>query len=190
MKKEIRQKGFTLVELAIVMVIIGLLIGAVLKGQAMIDDAKQKRMFNDLQGISAAYFTYFDRYGAVPGDDPNTNARWGIADGTGTGFIAGAEATIAWQGLRYAGLLSGDPASAGAAAPPRHPYGGQYGFGNAAFAGFGTGTVTRNFIVVNAISGSVAEAADRKFDDGIFDTGTVRGSAAYTTASVDLQYIL
>ena len=55
------QKGFTLVELAIVMVIIGLMIGAVLKGQAMIDDAKQKRMLNDLQGISAAFFTYYDR---------------------------------------------------------------------------------------------------------------------------------
>ena len=190
MKRELNQRGFTLVELAIVMVIIGLLIGAVLKGQAMIDDAKNKRLFNDLQGISAAYFTYYDRYSAVPGDDPGSLPRWGIASGDGNGFISVAESTIAWQGLRYSGLLSGDPVTAGATAAPRHPYGGQYGFGNAAFAGFGTGNVTKNYIIVNAISGSVAEAADRKFDDGIFGTGTVRGSAAYTNASINLQYIL
>ncbi|RJQ50953.1 MAG: prepilin-type N-terminal cleavage/methylation domain-containing protein [Nitrospiraceae bacterium] len=180
------QRGFTLVELAIVMVIIGLLIGAVLKGQAMIDDAKQKRLLNDIQGISAAYFTYYDRYNAIPGDDLSAHG-WGTAVGNGSGYINGAtEPTAAWQVLRYAGLLSGDPATSGAAAQPRHPFGGTYGFGSAAFGALGT----RNYITMVTVPGSVAESIDIKYDDGIYNTGTVRGSAAYTTATVTLQYLL
>jgi len=190
MKRELRQKGFTLVELAIVMVIIGLLVGAVLKGQAMIDDAKQKRMMNDLQGISAAYFTYYDRYNAVPGDDLRANARWGITNGDGSGFISAAEALVGWQALRYSLLLSGDPATRGAAASPRNPFGGTYNFDNAAFTGFGTTAITRNYISVTVVPGNFAEAVDNKFDDGVYTTGTVRASAAYTSGSVTLQYIL
>jgi prepilin-type N-terminal cleavage/methylation domain-containing protein len=189
MKKELRQKGFTLVELAIVMVIIGLLIGAVLKGQAMIDDAKQKRMMNDLQGISAAIFTYYDRYNAVPGDDSRDHG-WGITLGNANGFFGGTEVTAGWQALRYSGLLSGDPANSGATAPPRSPYGGAYGFASAAFAGFGSTNVTKNYISIATVPGNVAEAIDIKFDDGVYNTGTVRANAAYTSGSVTLQYIL
>jgi prepilin-type N-terminal cleavage/methylation domain-containing protein len=97
------QKGFTLVELAIVMVIIGLMIGAVLKGQAMIDDAKKKRLMNDLQGISAAYFTYYDRYNAIPGDDTNTHGWTGVSAGNGNGFIGGSATR------RVAGGMAGAP---------------------------------------------------------------------------------
>ncbi|KPJ98966.1 MAG: N-methylation domain-containing protein, partial [Nitrospira bacterium SG8_35_4] len=61
MRKHSGEKGFTLVELAVVIVVIGIMIGAVLKGQAMIEDAKSKRLVNDLQGISAAYFAYYDK---------------------------------------------------------------------------------------------------------------------------------
>ncbi len=123
MRKNLTEKGFTLVELAIVMVIIGLMIGAVLKGQAMIDDAKQKRMLTDLQGISAAYFMYYDRYSAIPGDDIANHGWSGVAVGGGNGYIGGninntndgQEGHEAWQALRYIGLLSGDPAATGAA---------------------------------------------------------------------------
>ncbi|MBC8413213.1 prepilin-type N-terminal cleavage/methylation domain-containing protein [bacterium] len=189
------QKGFTLVELAIVMVIIGLMIGAVLKGQAMIDDAKQKRFLNDLKGISAAYFTYFDRYNAYPGDDPNGASRgWtGVAAGDADARIEGnyttpaGESQEAWQALRYTGLLSGDPTATGAASLPSHPYGDQFGLTN---YNFGTGVGIRNCVFADNIPGNVAEITDIKFDDGIYNTGTVRGSAAYTSATVDLRYAL
>ena len=72
-----KQSGFTLIEIAIVLVIIGLLLGGVLKGQEMITNGKIKRSVNDFNGISAAYYSYLDRYAAFPGDDPNANARWG-----------------------------------------------------------------------------------------------------------------
>ncbi|MBI5056735.1 MAG: prepilin-type N-terminal cleavage/methylation domain-containing protein [Nitrospirae bacterium] len=191
MKKELGEKGFTLIELSIVMIIIGLLIGAVLKGQAMIDDAKNKRLMNDLQGISAAYFTYYDRYNTLPGDD--TSARgWGIGTGDGDGLIEGTigpvpagESQRAWRALRNAGLLAGDPATTGAAALPSHPFNGRYGVLN---RNFGTAIGTRNFIQATGIPGRIAEIVDIKFDDGVYTSGTVQASAAYTTATVDLYY--
>lgn len=66
-----RQHGFTLVELAIVLVIIGLILAAVLKGQEMIENAKVKNVENDMKGVVAAYYAYQDRYKAIPGDDLN-----------------------------------------------------------------------------------------------------------------------
>jgi len=69
------QKGFTLVEIAIVLVIIGLLLGGILKGQEMITQAKIKNVIADYSGISAAYHGYQDRYRAIPGDD----IRWFVS---------------------------------------------------------------------------------------------------------------
>jgi prepilin-type N-terminal cleavage/methylation domain-containing protein len=194
MRKGLTQRGFTLVELAIVMVIIGLLIGAVLKGQAMIDDAKQKRLLNDLQGISAAYFTYYDRYNAIPGDDASTHGWAGVGAGNADGFVGGTavpaptgESQEAWQALRYAGLISGDPVATGATSLPGHPYGGKYGLSNRSF---GAAIGTKNYIYVDNIAGSVAEIIDIKYDDGVYNTGTVQASGAYTSATVDLYYAL
>ena len=74
-----RQSGFTLVEIAIVLVIIGLLLGGILKGQEMITHAKIKNVIADFSGVSAAYHGYQDRYRAIPGDDPNAATRWAVA---------------------------------------------------------------------------------------------------------------
>ena len=61
-------KGFTLVELAIVLVIIGIILGAVLKGQELVNSAKAKRAYNDVRGVTAAIYTYMDKYGLrLPG---------------------------------------------------------------------------------------------------------------------------
>ena len=64
-----RQSGFTLVEIAIVLVIIGLLLGGVLKGQELVNSAKVKNFVNDFRGISAFVYAYQDRFRATPGDD-------------------------------------------------------------------------------------------------------------------------
>ena len=69
-----RQTGFTLVEIAIVLVIIGLLLGGILKGQEMIVQAKVKNSITDFSGVSAAYYGYQDRYRATR-DDPGAG-RW------------------------------------------------------------------------------------------------------------------
>ena len=62
------QGGFTLVEIAIVLVIIGLLLGGVLKGQELITQAKIRNVANDINGMSAAVFGYQDRYKKFPGE--------------------------------------------------------------------------------------------------------------------------
>ncbi|HNG59525.1 MAG TPA: prepilin-type N-terminal cleavage/methylation domain-containing protein, partial [Cellvibrionaceae bacterium] len=67
-----QQAGFTLVEIAIVLVIIGLLLGGVLKGTELIENSKVKRAVNELNSITAALYAYQDRYQRLPGDDgPN-----------------------------------------------------------------------------------------------------------------------
>src|SRR5215467_10547743 len=88
-----KQTGFTLVEIAIVLVIIGLLLGGILKGQEMITQAKIKNSIADFSGISAAYYGYQDRYRAIPGDDSTAASRWTTptvaAAGDGNGIVAG-----------------------------------------------------------------------------------------------------
>src|SRR3954447_23647437 len=119
-----KAKGFTLVEIAIVLVIIGLLLGGILKGQEMITQAKIKNSIADFSGISAAYYGYQDRYRAIPGDDPNATTRWAAAGtlpaasaGDGNGIVTGTynvspcaaatESCSWWDHLRRAGFVAG-----------------------------------------------------------------------------------
>src|SRR4051794_8749881 len=84
-----KQHGFTLVEIAIVLVIIGLLLGGILKGQEMVTQARIKNSIADFSGISAAYYGYLDRYRAIPGDDGGASRWSGATPGNGNGIIAG-----------------------------------------------------------------------------------------------------
>src|SRR3979409_2412890 len=91
-RKKSTETGFTLVEIAIVLVIIGLLLGGILKGQEMITQARIKNAINDFNGITVAVTSYQDRYRFLPGDDKGATARWTVqapAAGDGNGVIAG-----------------------------------------------------------------------------------------------------
>jgi len=62
------KKGFTLIEMAIVLVIIGIIIGAVVKGQDLVENAKSKQFSSKIQAWQIAINTYYDRKGRLPGD--------------------------------------------------------------------------------------------------------------------------
>lgn len=67
--------GFTLVEISIVMIIIGLLIGGTFGGMKLIDNMQVNKTVQDLKAVESAALTFKDTYGRLPGDMPNTAAR-------------------------------------------------------------------------------------------------------------------
>jgi prepilin-type N-terminal cleavage/methylation domain-containing protein len=75
MKRLNTQEGFTLVELAIVMTIIGLLIGGILKGQELMTNARVTAEVAQVKGISAAMTTFKDMFNATPGDMTGAGTR-------------------------------------------------------------------------------------------------------------------
>ncbi|MBI5641422.1 MAG: prepilin-type N-terminal cleavage/methylation domain-containing protein [Nitrospirae bacterium] len=117
------EKGFTLVELAIVLVIIGIILGAVLKGQDLINNAKAKRLVSDTQGLTAIAYTFSDRYGRFPGDcDNDGDLNYAALNATTAAFAAAAapafcyppanaaaNADDQWNEVIKAQLLSGAP---------------------------------------------------------------------------------
>src|SRR5512143_3443451 len=74
-----KQSGFTLIEIAIVLVIIGLLLGGVLKGQELINSAKVKNLASDFKNVPIFIYGYQDKYKYLPGDDPAVGTHLGAA---------------------------------------------------------------------------------------------------------------
>ena len=74
-KSAVGQQGFTLVELAIVLVIVGLLIGGILKGQELIAATRVNSTVTQIKAIETATYTFLDTYGGMPGDLPNAATR-------------------------------------------------------------------------------------------------------------------
>jgi len=191
--KKNQQSGFTLVELAIVLVIIGLILAAVLKGQEMIANGKVKNVINDLRGVSTAYYAYQDRYKAIPGDDAAAaNHFTGGVNGGGDGLISGnfnattspltatTESQNFWQHTRLAGFTTG-VATPTTATPPNT----SMGTGILGIQGGATGTeiyaMTGTFACASNIPWKIALAVDTVMDDGNSDTGTVRAGASGAT---------
>ncbi len=184
-----KQSGFTLVEIAIVLVIIGLLLGGILKGQEMITQAKIKNVVADFSGISAAYYGYQDRYRAIPGDDVNAATRWAsgtaAVSGNGNGVVAGAynsttdtdESRKWWDHLRRAGFVAGSGYS-----QPFNAATGMIGVQTGDTAGADSlrsgaaGTGFSGLIICSAnLPDKIAIAVDTQMDDGAPNAGTVRG---------------
>jgi len=170
-----RQSGFTLVEIAIVLVIIGLLLVGVLQGQEMIENTKTKAIVQDMKSVQVAYNSYVDRYHAIPGDETNATylARgWtATAGGDGNGIlVAPVAATFTnvagenqafWQSLRASGLLSGDQTAVLTAALPPHAANGTLGIAVGAPTVYG---LSGTFVCASNLSTKQAAAIDVMID--------------------------
>tara|TARA_R110002072_G_scaffold1780_13_gene15002 strand:+ start:87777 stop:88442 length:666 start_codon:yes stop_codon:yes gene_type:complete len=193
-----QQKGFTLVEIAVVLVIIGLLLGAILQGTELIDNSRIKKASSDISSINAAFLSYQDRYKRLPGDDgpvATLNARggdWATVDQAGgnNGIIlaplndtwdGGNEHDNIWQHLRAAGYITGNPADRTAAALPKNPWGGLTGFTTAAMGGGLNGTK----ICMSQVPGKAAAALDLQLDDGLGNSGSLRATLGASGTNTD-----
>lgn len=188
------QSGFTLIEIAIVLVIIGLLLGGVLKGQELINSAKVKNLATDFKNIPVYIYGYQDKFRALPGDDGSAashvtgataaTAAAGIV--LNNGIIEGAwdsstytdETIKFWQHVRMAGLATG-PTAENTDLLPTNSVNGIIGITNSGAnnpdpAAAATEIKGSYIICSAAILGKYAKQLDIQMDDGAPTTGSMR----------------
>ena len=184
-----KQTGFTLIELAIVLVIIGLLLGGVLRGQELINSAKVKNMARDFQNIQVYIYGFQDKFKALPGDDaavathvtgtPGSTGTLGngVIQGNWNTTTDGDESCVFWQHVRLAGLAPGSTVvscAAGNTYQPRNADGGLIGIQSVSGFTSITGMSGAYVVCSDAILGKFAKQLDITLDDGIGNTGSVR----------------
>jgi len=205
-RKNSFQAGFTLVEITIVLVIIGLLLGGILKGQEMITQAKIKNIVNDFNGVTVAVISYQDRYRALPGDDQNATTRWTTqapGKGNGDGVILGAyndndttgtggapadlkESNLFWQHLRIAGFVPGLTTGTGSGTPPPNAAGGLIGVESGVVGTSGLG-FTSTILCFSNLPEKIASAVDGQMDDNQPASGQVRAQLQSTANPATLS---
>jgi len=191
-----KQSGFTLVEIAIVLVIIGLLLGGILKGQEMITSGQVRNMITQSDGITAAVFAFQDRFKALPGDFAQaTTALPGggaTANGDGNGLIdTPAEAGDAWQHLSLANFINGSYTGADTAVAanwaclattcPSNAFGGPMLLttDDEAFSADALTIVGLELYSGQNVPIAVMLEIDTKVDDGVPQSGTFQISATH-----------
>lgn len=198
------QHGFTLIEIVIVLVILGLLLGGVLKGQELITSARVRNLITQQEGIKGAFFGFQDRFRSFPGDYASASnalkCTTGIAclNGNGNGVIE-ANATpvvvggvsseiheelLVWMHLMSAGFLNGSyvmtPGEAGAADAntPKNPYNIYLQLVyDTSYANAEVGVNKHNLKTGAQIPVEIIAEVDRKIDDG----NGARGAFRYST---------
>lgn len=195
------QTGFTLIEIAIVLVIIGLMLGGVLKGQELIDNAKVKNLASDFRNIPVMLYGYQDRFRATPGDDAavathlnGSVAASGSGQTPGNGMIEGSwnsttvsdESYLFWQHVRLAGFLSGTTQTGTVSYLPLNAVGGNLGIqsGSATQSPIygdtsGTRPLRGSYAVCSGgIAGKYVKQLDLQMDDGDSANGAMMATLA------------
>ncbi len=189
-----QQSGFTLVEIAIVLVIIGLLLGGVLKGQELINSAKVKNLANDFRTIPIFIYGYQDKFKRLPGDDDAAKGTRfseqlkasatgqtqmnGVIEGEWKSSDVASENVLFWQHVRGVGLASGstDFTDSTTASLPTNAEGGRIGIQMTPPISGLSGTY---YVCSENINTKLAQQLDTTVDDGKPDSGTMRGQATF-----------
>jgi prepilin-type N-terminal cleavage/methylation domain-containing protein len=194
-----QQSGFTLVEIAIVLVIIGLLLGGILKGQELINSAKVKNLATDFKNAPLAIYGYQDRFRAVPGDDLRaaTNLPGGLPsdNGDGNGRIDGEwnsqtatdESAKYWRAVRLTNFAAGptDMTILDGSYYPTNVEGGRIGITGAIVTQIPIIGMTGTYVFCSSgILGKFARQLDATIDDNNTTTGSIRVRALVTGGTV------
>jgi hypothetical protein len=192
------QTGLSLIEIAVVLVVIGLLLGGVLKGQSMIDTARVTRLAAQQDEVKAAYLGFVDRFRALPGDFGQAGAMLDCSGacpyGNGNGMIESAAASLsgselredilAWTHLNAAGFLTGGyrmAAGTVAPTPDNNPVNSYQGYLQLSYDGVfglaGSINARHNLKTGNLVPVELLAEVDRRIDDGLPDSGGFRFSA-------------
>jgi prepilin-type N-terminal cleavage/methylation domain-containing protein len=198
-----KANGFTLVEIAIALIIIGLLLGGILRASELITTARVRGLISQQDGIRAAYYGFLERFREIPGDysQATFNIAGATQNGNGNGQIEISatpnETILAWEHLSRAGFLAGTY-TYNAMESDTTSLKNRYGvYLQLVYDGiYGAGTVAMpNPLKHNIKSGSqipvdIVAEMDRKIDDGAPNTGTFQfsryrgnGAAAPTDGS-------
>jgi prepilin-type N-terminal cleavage/methylation domain-containing protein len=202
-----QQSGFTLVEIAIVLVIIGLLLGGILKGQELINSAKVKNLANDFRVIPTYIYAYQDKFKSLPGDDkvasthvtgatdpPAAAAGNGVINGNWNSTTATDESFLFWQHVRLANLAAGPTDVTDVTYVPKNAVGGTIGISSGTPAQLQITGMSGTYQICSAgILGKFAKQLDVQMDDGNTATGSLRvvadgaalNAAALANAAVD-----
>lgn len=193
-----KNAGFTLIEIAIVLVIIGLLLGGVLKGQELINSAKVKNLANDFKNVPVFILSYQDKFRSLPGDDKDavTHLGTGTALGNGNAVIEGIwlptaltdETLSFWQHVRSAKLVAGVTALPTATTGissflPTNALGGTVGIQAGSTPSI-TGLKGGNVLCSSGILGKFVTQLDTLLDDGNSTTGSMMASKTTVSGTV------